>query len=167
MRRVGGFGIACLVCALAACQWKGGPRPTTRPATQPSGVWRAEPVAMRVYPSSRFATDDDGAALLEARIELLDEMGHSVKGAGVFHVELWSEGKALASGGERLYAWDVPLLTLADQRRHYDPVTRAYLFRLSLDEAGVPRRPTVLRVLFTPVDRLRLEASAALPPAEE
>ncbi len=148
------------------CAWKGG---RERQAESPAGsngvsVWRLVPWSMRVYPSTRFTVQDTGWAILEARIELTDEMGDSVKGIGRFRLELFSRGPAgSADTGQRLYSWNVATTSLADQRRYYDPITRAYLFRLKLDETDTFKRDSLLKVLFTASDGSRLEAQAPLP----
>jgi hypothetical protein len=166
---VGGVSKTChrvalclLAIALAAgvgCSWKGGP--STRADDSGSEVWSPQPVQMRVYPSSRFAAAPDGSPVLEARIELLDSMGDSTKAAGEYRVELLRSAEE--GMGERLYAWDVLVQNQAQQARHYDKVTRTYLFRLKLDDAGPPQHPTSIRVTFTPLSGAsRLSATLAL-----
>jgi hypothetical protein len=148
-------------CSNAA--WKGGSTaddPT--PRYDGDNIWSPKPTKLRVYPSSRF--DPSGElAVLEARIELLDEMDDSIKGVGVLHFELYAGGSANRPGTDRkLYAWDVSLLTLVDQRRHYDAITRGYSFRLKLDDVEAPQTATTLLVWFEPTVGKRLEASAVL-----
>lgn len=159
--------VATGLLPLTGCQWKGGPRPAAAgAATRPAEAWSPRPVAMRVYPSSRFV-QDRGQTVLEARVELLDAMNDSVKASGQFQLELLTDPRRGAESPRRLYAWTVPVLSLAEQRRHYDSVTRAYLFRLSLDDLAIPRRDTLLRVMFTPAEGERLEAEATLTGARE
>ncbi len=151
-----------LMIATAGCAWKGGdnPAPTAEP---PQNGWQATPAKIRVYPSTRFVRDGD-AIVLEARVELLDEMGDSSKGVGRFNFELFPPPRArLDPVGTRLYAWTVELLTLEDQRGAYDPIARAYLFRLKVDGSGVAGKDTVLHVTFVPAAGPRLEAQATIP----
>ena len=149
---------------MSGCVWKGGP-PTTDHLAPPGfdQVWRSRPQHMRVYPSTRFVQDGSGS-VLEARIELTDEMGDPVKGTGRFRLELFTHSQAGHTGmGRRLYSWDVSVLTLADQRLHYDAITRAYLFRLRLDETQTAASHTVLQVTLMASEGWRLESQATLP----
>lgn len=162
---------ACLASLLAAattlagCEWKGGPFAAT-PATQPADMFHPAPKTLRVYPTSRFV-QENGRTLLEARVELLDEMEDSIKAVGDFHIELLAAGKASgASVGQRLYSWDVAVTTITDQKRFYDRISRAYLFRLSLDDAPQPRRDTLLKVTYMPVTGPRIEAQTVFQAGE-
>lgn len=151
--------------SLGGCEWKGGPFAAT-PATQPAELFHIAPRTLRVYPTSRFVLEN-GKTLLEARVELLDEMEDSTKAVGDFHVELLAAGKAGgASVGQRLYSWDVSVLTITDQKRFYDRISRAYLFRLSLDDATPPRRDTLLKVVYMPAAGPRLEAQTIFQAGE-
>ena len=118
--------------------------------------WLIEPVRMRIYPSTRFV-DRDSETILEARVEMFDEMSDSVKGVGQFRFELLVAG--LMGQTERLYTWNVSALTLSDQRRYYDSITRAYLVPLKLTEA-VSQDMATLRVTFVGPSGNRLETSA-------
>ena len=153
-----------LLLGLGGCVWKGdrgGSEGISPP--YPKGTWRLQPVSMRVYPSTKFIKDGDGS-VLEARIELLDSMGDSVKGVGRFRIELLSRGQAGEIGiGKRLYSWDAPVMTLDEQVRYYDPITRTYYFRLELNEDRSATRDTSLHVMFVTVDGKRLITEAALP----
>ena len=102
-----------------------------------------------------------GQAALEARIELFDQMGDSIKAAGRIRFELFATA-APGPGmrGLRLYTWNVEMLTLEDQQQYFDPITRGYLFRLKLDNLSITRRATLLHITFTQVGGLRLETQA-------
>jgi|GEM_PF-1220847 len=161
--------IAVLSC-VAGCTFKGN-------AVDPSGsmtstasgepVWQLQAVTMRVYPSSRFRIDS-GQAILDARIELRDGMEDPVKSVGKFQFNLYEGGKPnQPSTDKKLYAWQVPLLTLTDQRRHWDAITRTYTFRLKLDAPIDPEHYTSLVVWFTANDGRRLETSAVLTVVNE
>lgn len=162
-RYLGMLLIAGILGGCSAAAWKGGST-ADDPAPRYLGdnIWSPRPTKLRVYPSSRF--DPRGEmAVLEARIELLDEMDDSIKGVGVLHFELYAGGSANRPGTDRkLYAWDVSLLTLVDQRRHYDSITRGYSFRLKMDDVEAPQTATTLLVWFEPTAGKRLEASAVL-----
>lgn len=126
--------------------------------------WVAQPVRSRVYPSTRFVREED-AAVLEARIELLDEMGDPIKGVGHWHFELFA-GDHRRDGmvSQRLYAWDVPMMLLDEQRLYYDRITRAYLFRLKIDSLAPTRRTTTFYATLVTPDGTRLEAQQLLQP---
>ena len=117
---------------------------------------------MRIYPSTRFVYRN-GSTILQARIELLDDMSDSVKSSGQIFFELYgiSGGGGVATP-KSLYSWSVAVRTRDDQISFYEPVVRAYLFRLSLSEHWPPKRQAKLRVLFTPNQGRRLETSSVL-----
>jgi len=178
-RPFGILGVALLLAASAStgCTWKGGPDasgPSTRadagPREDSSDVWRPRPTTLRIFPSSRFVTaeSETGAhPVLEARVELTDAMGDAIKAPGRFRLDVHGASPSRDPiAGPRLYTWDVPVRTLAQQRTHYDSVTGSYLFRLKLYEPQTARRGAGLRVVFTPADGSRLEASAKLTPQQ-
>ena len=119
-------------------------------------TWRPQPVAARIYPSTRFLKKNN-KPILEARIELLDEMGDSVKGGGWVSFELLEDIGPVGSGaGTQLYTWDVDLTTLHSQKQYYDPVSRGYLLQLLLDEYKIAQKGAVLKVVFTTAEGKRL-----------
>ncbi len=120
------------------------------------GAWLPRPVAIRIYPSTRFVRDQ-GVPLLEARFELFDAMGDSLKSSGQVRFELFAS--AAAPGvevGRLLYSWDLTLTDLEDQRRYYDPITRGYLMRLRMESPRVQRGGVMLRTTFQPPTGQRL-----------
>jgi len=126
-------------------------------ATPDDGVWRPEPVSMRIYPSTRFV-EEDGVPILEARLELFDAMGDSIKSSGAVRCELFALGDGeRPTVGRRLYRWDIEMKTLDEQRRYFDPIIRGYVFRLKMDDVELVRRPTLLRVVFQPPRGPRLK----------
>jgi hypothetical protein len=127
-----------------------------------SEAWLPTPVAVRVYPSTRFVRERQ-RVLLEARVELLDAMGDPVKWPGQARLELLAatSTRPIRTTG-RLYGWSVDLRSRKQQSRHYDPVTRTYFFRLMIDDAAVTERPTVLRVEYSPPDTPRVSDEAAV-----
>ncbi len=153
----------CLL-AVMGCE----PVVTDQPPTPVDGennpivYWRPTPTRVRVYPSTRFI-QESGRAILEARFELFDEMGDPVKSAGAFRIELHSIDESLGNAPRRLlYTWNAETLTLDQQREHYDPITRGYLFRLGVDNLNIAKQATLLKVAFTPVGRPRFEADAVI-----
>jgi hypothetical protein len=113
-------------------------------------AWEPMPVGLRIYPSIRFVMEA-GVPLLECRIELLDVMGDPIKASGHVKCELFaSSGRGDDALGERLYGWDIRMSTLDDQVAFYDPTVRGYLFRLKLASIEPAKRPTTLRITFTP-----------------
>lgn len=139
-----------------------GSLPTANRAASAGRYWQPLPVSIRVYPSTRFIKES-GRAVLEARFELYDDMGDPVKSAGTFRIELLSVDEALGNAPRRLlYTWNAEVLTLDQQREHYDPITRGYLFRLGVDDLRIARQVTLLKVTFSPVDRARLDAEAVI-----
>lgn len=132
------------------------------PATSNGDYWQIKPVAMRIYPSSRFVVQNRDA-VLEARVEFFDEAGDSTKAVGDLRIELFRvERTGEAQTMYRLYEWEVPVRTLKQNREHYDPITRAYLFRLRLDNPRVAAQPVRLQATFTPPRGNRLEAHTLL-----
>src|SRR5207249_2748050 len=117
---------------------------------------------MRVFPSTRFV-QEAGQAVLEARLEFFDEAGDSTKAVGTARLELLGQSRTSEAGsGEQLYAWEVPVLGLDDNKRFYDPITRAYFFRLKMDDLTRVSQGVVLRASFTTVEGKRIEAQAAI-----
>jgi len=115
-------------------------------------VWPFAPVAMRVHPFSTFEPGDEPETLvLEARVELLDRVGDTTKGVGRFRFELYQIAAAASREGEdlRLMQWDGSIDTLELNRRHYDPITRTYVFKLKIDEPIEPRQKLRLDVQYT------------------
>lgn len=150
------------------CQWKGQPPPdpVEDPAAAPAApsYWQIKPARLRVYPSTRIVQRQDHA-VLEARIEFFDDLDDSVKSVGQLRFELYAVNRTReAIVGSRLYNWDVAMLTKQDNHLFFDPVTRAYLFRLRLDDAAIARKPLLLRVIFMPPTGPRLEAEAIVSP---
>ncbi len=153
--------VVILGAALAGCEFKGRqPLPDSAPM---AGAWVPQATTMRVYPATRFTHHND-EPVLEARVELFDDMGDSVKGSGSYRFEL-RDANGTGDERQRLYTWDVDVLTLKDHQEHYDPITRSYVFPLRLDDAAVAQRQTVLRVVFTRAEGKRLETEDAVTPS--
>ena len=151
--------LVAMLVVLAGCTWKGG---ADNGPAETGEVWSIRPVSMRVYPSTRFI-ESEGRTMLDTRIELLDEAGDTTKGVGRFRFDLLStDGPRGGDSGTRLYSWDVPMLTLEQNKAHWDPVTRAYLCRLSIDEPEVAKEAVRLRAILNTAGGDRLEAEAVL-----
>lgn len=128
------------------CETKGPDRRPPSGGDRSSDGWRPEAVALRIYPATRFVRERD-TSMLEARVELFDAMGDSVKDSGRLRFELFDRGTGPGvEAGPLLYSWDIDVLTLEAQQQYYDPITRAYLLRLRLDSAEVTRQEVLLRV---------------------
>jgi len=160
-------GVLCLVVCLAApgCELKGGPG-AVKSDVKKIQIWRIRPTSMRIYPSSEFRVVG-GQPAVEARIELFDDLGDSIKGVGRVRFELDSLAKPGASGvGKRLYQWEIPMLTKEKNAKFYDVVTRSYRFELKMDEAPEPGKPLRLIAEFIDAEPggKRLSAEATLTP---
>ena len=158
-------------CVFGGCSFKGG-QPAGEREHSPGlrlghselsasgGYWWPEAVRIRVYPSTRFV-NRNGLVILQARVELFDEMGDSIKSPGRFFFELFETGKEGAAQ-KNLYSWKIPVLTLKQQRMYYEPIVRGYHFALQLHEERPPKQNVVLRVLVTMPQGERLETSSLL-----
>jgi len=120
------------------------------------------PKSLRVYPSSRIF-HRDGHDYLEARVEVLDEMGDSTKASGRFRVDLSEPGADGADSiGQRLYTWPIAMYTLRDQKRYYDSVLRGYLFRLEINRMPANLDRAVLEVALESHRGPRLSGKAVV-----
>ncbi len=139
--------------------WKGG---SERAVKDDGRTWQPQPIIMRVYPTTRIAPHAQGP-VVEARIEMIDALADTTKGVGNFHFELAPvEHLGQTDTGQRLYTWDTEVRTLAQQREHFDPISRTYHFRLAMD--AVPAATSKLRFVatFSPVEGQRLDAETLL-----
>lgn len=156
----------CSLCVtpLPGCQPKGQHSPATPHAddrnnpTAGSRAWRPIPTRLRVFPTTRFVIER-GRPVLEARVEVLDAMGHPLKTSGRFRFELFAAPPDADRVTQRLYTWNQTLGSAADQREHFDPVTFAYRFQLQLRDRALEAKPTLLRVTLAPPNGPRLTTS--------
>lgn len=128
-------------------------------------TWPFTPVAMRVHPFTSITQDPaTGSHVLESRIELLDRLGDVTKGVGDFRFELYTAPeRASEQGSERRLAyWDVPMTSLDANARHWDPITRTYVFKLRMQEPPAPEQRMKLQVQFTDPGGKRLVADAPM-----
>lgn len=133
--------------------------------TTPIAAWPFVPVSMRIHPFTAIEFDQSrDVAVLNARVELLDQVGDMTKGVGQFRFELYQAGRGAGSDAQQrqLYAWQVPLQTIDQNRMHYDHITRTYAFELKMDQ--MPQAGTALRLVgqFTTPAGRRLSAEASL-----
>ena len=129
-----------------------------------AGNWPFKPIGMRVHPFTTFVVDKSGKESLDARLELVDEMGDVTKGLGKLRFELYAgaatEGRA--GQGERLYIWEASVATVEETREHYDPITRTYYFKLRLDKPPPRRQKLRLDVQFDGAWGQRMTATAEI-----
>ena len=152
--------LLAVLLAGGCVQSKGARPPAELPMASGEDLWSPQPVALRIYPSTRFVIERE-VPLLEARIELFDQMGDSIKSSGRGRFELFAADTAPGVAvGRLLYSWDMQFVTQDDQQQYYDPITRGYLLRLRLDSDQITRRPVLLRVTFQPPEGERLVAEA-------
>jgi len=126
-------------------------QPEVRPTAELSDAWVPRPVALRIYPATRFVRED-GVAILDTRVELFDAMGDATKASGLARFELFdgpTTGDPVAGPSGMLYRWDIPLITLDDQRTYYDPVTGTYAFPLKIDSLDAIKDTVFLRVTLS------------------
>lgn len=109
------------------------------------------PVAMRIHPiftQYRDFNADGRPDGLEALLEFTDQFGDPTKAAGGVIFELFEYRRADPDPrGARLAEWRAKLLSLADQRQHWDRTSRAYTFSLSYPKLR-PGQPYVLSAMF-------------------
>ncbi len=150
-----------LACA-AGCIMKGEPAVPRQNGT-PTGTtaWQIGPVQMRLLPSTRFVQLDK-QILLESRVEFQDELKDTIKAVGTFQFEVFAvnrQGQLIES--QKVFSWKLDMLTREANQEFYDPVTRAYLFRLEVDQLPTLQR-VALRVTFAPAIGKRLETMSLI-----
>lgn len=147
---------------LGGCIFKGGPAAPGAGAAEP---WPFVPVAMRVHPFTTLVNDPQREApVLEAHIEMLDQLGDVTKGVGHFRFELYQEQEKNIRTDEtlRLYMWDAPLLTIEQNQNHFDSSTRTYVFKLKLEKPLVAGQNLKISAQMTAPGGKRLIATAPL-----
>lgn len=106
-------------------------------------TWPFRPATLRLHPLTHALRSDDKVSVIEARVEFFDRFGHTTKGLGLLRFELHT------TGGRRLASWEIDVRAVDASMRHYDDVTRTYLFRLGLD--GIADLPAAARLSVTVV----------------
>ena len=166
--------VSLLLCPPACSGLPGSGDPGVEPLAKrvqidPSKAWLSKPVAIRFFPATRF-TKVGGEPFLDARVELMDEMGDTLKASGEFRFELFAgRGRSGTPDADtRLYLWDVQVMTKDQQQMMWDPVLRAYQFKLRMDDFEPASRPTLLQVTFVPArpakDHSKLTAVVTIRP---
>lgn len=103
-------------------------RPTQPVGSEPDNPFA--PVEIRIHPLTRLVReqDEDGGSRIEAHIEMLDEVGDGVKGAGQLTIELYRGSGPVAGVGEedQVQRWTLDLVDRRANAGAYDRVTRTY-----------------------------------------
>jgi len=153
--------MVCLCLALSAgCVSKGRLGGAMPNGPRASDAWWPRPVAVQVFPSTRFVREGQDI-ILEARVQLTDELGDSIKAPCEFYFDLFA-GPVGESAPRRLYSWQINVWTIEDQVEFFDPVTRAYLFRLRVTDISQVRDVAQLSVVVLPEGGERLNTTARI-----
>lgn len=120
-----------------------GTRTPIQSGTSPDGSrggpsWFPRAVDLRVHPATRYV-EDHGELLLEARVELLDQQGEPIKDVGSFYCELAAVDEngqlVMVEGQPRMLKFSLEVMTAAQHAEYWDPVARAYIVPMQIDEA--------------------------------
>ncbi|MCA9296284.1 MAG: hypothetical protein KC983_07195 [Phycisphaerales bacterium] len=123
--------------------------------------WPFWPRSIRIHPLTRFVRESpSGRLILELRIELLDEDGHTSKAYGRIRIDL-HDRRGGTAGLASLATWEADLTDLKVNAERYDVVTRTYLFLLEISEDERPLQPEI-RVYYLSADGDTLETAAIL-----
>jgi hypothetical protein len=126
-----------------------------------------EPSDMRIHPftSVKDWNADSKVDGIEALVELQDRFRDPTKGVGTMLFELYTYRTNYPDPrGERLAAWRGSLLTLEEQRMHWNRISRTYSFQLAYPEIRGDRN-YVLTVWFDHAGK-RLTSQVILEPQE-
>lgn len=105
----------------------------------------------RSFDEDRFP---DGVQVVLA---VTDRFGDHVKAVGQYRFELYSFRPASGDPkGQRLGIWELPVRTVEDHRRHWDPFSQTYGFRLLWHRALQPNQRYVLQVTYFGANDKRL-----------
>lgn len=146
MRIVSGrFTIGCCILFLCGCQ------PATRPPeTEASDAPIFAPIDIRLHPFTAIKdwTGDNRIDGVEALVELQDRFRDPTKATGTCLFELYEYRRNFPDQrGERLAAWRGSLLTLEEQRAHWNRISRTYSFQLTYPQISA-NKSYVLQVWF-------------------
>ncbi len=117
------------------------------------------PKSIRITPFTGMRAFDDAGGVkgIDVHIEAKDTYGDTTRAFGDFRFELYEfKPNSLDPKGAKLGSWDVPVLKPDDNRRHWDPIHRAYEFKLQWDQPiAVGRRFVLVAVFDSPfTDRI-------------
>lgn len=126
---------------------------TAHPAQQvPKPIDMLLPVEVRIHPFTGTRTFDEAGGVkgIEVRVEAVNGFGDSTAAFGEFAFELY----AFKSGdpdpkGDLIYNWQQSLLDAKQNRVHWDPITRTYVFRLQWHKAIPVGQRFVLTASFS------------------
>ena len=156
----------CIIVAvsmlLSGCAFKG-LLPQDNKIENKDAPWQAKAVDMRLQPSTRYL-DEIGHTIIDVRVELIDEMDDPIKESGEYRFELSTMPRSTeVAAGRLLYAWSlIPVVTIEQHQLHYDPIARAYRFKLELDRLPPKMMALKLVAQFVAADGHRLAAEVKL-----
>jgi len=129
------------------------------------------PVAMRFHPFTAIgAASGADQTLIEARLTFHDRWDHTTKTRGTLRFELAlldDAGRSDPARRQRINTWDADLTPLDRNARHFDGMTRTYLFKLRLPQTVPAGRTLLLTAQFNAPDGRRLHARTELTPGDE
>jgi hypothetical protein len=132
-----------------------------RPMVDADAKWPFWPRSIRIHPLTRFVRESpSGRLILELRIEMQDEDGHTSKAYGRIRIDL-HDRRGGTAGLASLATWEADLTDLTVNAERYDVVTRTYLFLLEISEDERPAQPEI-RVYYLSADGGTLETAAIL-----
>ena len=123
-----------------------------------SVLWPFWPTRMAIHPATRLTIDTgSGVKHFEARIAFYDQFGDICKAVGEMRLELEDPCGMKAIMPE----WTIDLRDLRLNGRHYDDVTRTYLFKLKIENDWMPAK-AILHVYFLSDDGTEFEIDEAV-----
>jgi hypothetical protein len=123
------FALLLAAIALPACQLG----MQKDPKLTGSGMDMFTPVKMRLHPLSRVVNESGTA--IEGRIELTDQFGDINKGVGTVTFDLFNYETLIPNHqGDKLNSWSFDFNNPDANKKHWDGITRTYLFNLPLPE---------------------------------
>lgn len=84
------------------------------------------PASLRIFPLTHFELTERGEARILVFIELKDQWGDTVKGAGRLEIQLFRPEGGSASRETQELVWEIDLSDLRRNAALYDPSTRTY-----------------------------------------
>lgn len=144
---------AVIVLALssAGCQGTSSTQ-ATGAASVPAPINLLLPQSIRIHPFTGVRALDAKSKIrgLEVRMEAIDAYQDAGKAFGDFRFELYSfEPNSAQRKGEIIESWHVSLMDPKDNVVHWDPITRAYIFKLQAYRPIESGRRLILVAVFT------------------